>query len=128
MSYPFSRPRRMRRDDFSRRMMRETVLTADDFIYPVFVHELAGRAAVPSMPGIERVSIDELLKVAEQAATLRIPALALFPVTAPEAKSLDAAAAFDDDGRRSGERRVGEERRRGGATRGSDGGAPRTAT
>src|SRR5690606_4773655 len=98
MSYPFSRPRRMRRDDFSRRMMRETVLTADDFIYPVFVHELAGRAAVPSMPGVERVSIDELLKVAEQAAGLRIPALALFPVTAPDAKSLDAAAAFDDDG------------------------------
>ncbi|HET7655739.1 MAG TPA: porphobilinogen synthase [Luteimonas sp.] len=98
MSYPASRPRRMRRDEFSRRLMRETVLTADDLIYPVFVHELPGRAAVPSMPGIERLSIDELLKVAEQASELRIPALALFPVTAPEAKSLDAAAAWDDDG------------------------------
>ena len=98
MSYPYVRPRRMRRDEFSRRLMRETVLTADDLIYPVFVHELTGRAAIASMPGIERLSIDELLKVAEQACELRIPALALFPVTAPEAKSLDAAAAWDDDG------------------------------
>jgi porphobilinogen synthase len=96
--FPLFRPRRMRRDAFSRRLMRESVLTADDLIYPVFVHEPAGRAAVPSMPGVERVSIDELLKVAEQASELRIPALALFPVTAPEAKSLDAAAAWDDDG------------------------------
>jgi porphobilinogen synthase len=88
----------MRRDAFSRRLMRESVLTADDLIYPVFVHEPAGRAAVPSMPGVERVSIDELLKVAEQASELRIPALALFPVTAPDAKSLDAAAAWADDG------------------------------
>ncbi|HEY0309969.1 MAG TPA: porphobilinogen synthase [Luteimonas sp.] len=98
MTYPHSRPRRMRRDAFSRRLMRETVLTADDLIYPVFVHEPAGRAPVPSMPGVERLSIDELLKVAEQAAGLGIPAIALFPVTAPEAKSLDAAAAYDDDG------------------------------
>ncbi len=88
----------MRRDAFSRRLMRETVLTADDLIDPVFVHEPAGRAPVPSMPGVERLSIDELLKVAEQAAGLGIPAIALFPVTAPEAKSLDAAAAYDDDG------------------------------
>ncbi|MGN7726919.1 porphobilinogen synthase [Luteimonas sp. 22616] len=98
MTYPYLRPRRMRRDDFSRRLMRESVLTADDLIYPVFVHEPAGRAAVPSMPGVERLSIDELLRVAETASELRIPALALFPVTAPEAKSLDAAAAWDDDG------------------------------
>ena len=97
-SYPYTRPRRMRRDEFSRRLMRETVLTANDLIYPVFVHELTGREAIGSMPGIERLSIDELLKVAEQASELRIPALALFPVTAPEAKSLDAAAAWDDDG------------------------------
>ena len=88
----------MRRDDFSRRLMRETVLTADDLIYPVFVHELSGRAPIASMPGIERLSIDELLHVAEQASELRVPALALFPVTAPEAKSLDAAAAWQDDG------------------------------
>ena len=98
MTYPYIRPRRMRRDDFSRRLMRESILTADDLIYPVFVHEPAGRAAVPSMPGVERVSIDELLRVAEVASELRIPALALFPVTAPDAKSLDAVAAWDDDG------------------------------
>jgi porphobilinogen synthase len=98
MSYPFTRLRRMRRDDFSRRLMRETVLTTNDLIYPVFVHELAGRAPVGSMPGIERLSIDELLRVAEQASELRVPALALFPVTAPEAKSLTAEAAWDDEG------------------------------
>ncbi|MBC7990061.1 MAG: porphobilinogen synthase [Luteimonas sp.] len=98
MTYPYIRPRRMRRDDFSRRLMRETVLTSNDLIYPVFVHEPAGRAAIASMPGIERVSIDELLHVAEQACTLRIPALALFPVTAAEAKSFDAAAAWHEDG------------------------------
>jgi len=98
MSYPYTRPRRMRRDEFSRRLMRETVLTTDDLIYPVFVHELKGREAVGSMPGIERLSIDELLKVAERASELQVPALALFPVTAPEAKSLDAAAAWNDDG------------------------------
>ena len=98
MTYPYSRPRRMRRDEFSRRLMRETVLTANDFIYPVFVHEPAGRAPVGSMPGIERLSIDELLKVADRASELRIPALALFPVTAPEAKSLTAEAAWDEDG------------------------------
>ncbi len=98
MSYPFSRPRRMRRDDFSRRLIREHVLTANDLIYPVFVHELTGRTPIASMPGIERVSIDELLRVAEIASELKVPALALFPVTAPDAKSLTAEAAWDDDG------------------------------
>ena len=92
------RPRRMRRDDFSRRLMRESSLSADDLVLPVFVHAPAGRAPVASMPGVDRLSIDELLRVAERAVELRIPALALFPVTAPEAKSLDAAAAWDDDG------------------------------
>ena len=98
MAYPYTRPRRMRRDDFSRRLMRETRLAADDLILPVFIHELPGRAAVGSMPGVERLSIDELLRVAEQAVELRIPAITLFPVTAPEAKSLDAAAAWHADG------------------------------
>jgi porphobilinogen synthase len=88
----------MRRDDFSRRLMRETRLSADDLILPVFIHELSGRAAVASMPGIERLSIEELLRVAEQALVLEIPAITLFPVTAPEAKSLDAAAAWDEKG------------------------------
>ena len=92
------RPRRLRRDDFSRRLVREHVLTANDLIWPVFVHEPDGREAVPSMPGVERVSVDELLRLGEQACELRIPALALFPVTAPEAKSLDAAAAWDAGG------------------------------
>ncbi len=78
--------------------MRENVLTSNDLIYPVFVHELAGRASIASMPGIERVSIDELLRVAETASELKVPALALFPVTAPEAKSLTADAAWDNDG------------------------------
>ena len=60
------RPRRMRHDDFSRRMMRETTFTTNDLIYPVFVHEANGRAPVGSMPGVERLSIDELLRVGEQ--------------------------------------------------------------
>jgi porphobilinogen synthase len=98
MPFPHTRPRRMRRDDFSRRLMREHRLTCDDLILPVFVHELQGRSAVASMPGVERQSIDELLRTAEQACKLRIPALVLFPVTAPEAKSLDAVAAWADDG------------------------------
>ena len=98
MSYPYTRLRRMRRDVFSRRLMRETVLTTNDLIYPVFVHELDGRAPVGSMPGIERLSIDELLKVGEEMSELGVPAIALFPVTAPEAKSLTAEAAWDDDG------------------------------
>jgi porphobilinogen synthase len=98
MSYPNTRLRRMRRDEFSRRLMREHVLTVNDLIYPVFVHEAKDRHPIASMPGIERLSIDALLHVAEQASALRVPALALFPVTAPDAKSLDAAAAWDDDG------------------------------
>lgn len=74
MTYPMTRLRRMRRSEFSRRLMREHVLTANDLIYPVFVHELSGRAPVGSMPGIERLSIDELLKVGEHASELRVPA------------------------------------------------------
>jgi porphobilinogen synthase len=98
MSFPHTRLRRMRRDDFSRRLMREHRLSADDLILPVFIHELQGRAPVASMPGVERQSVDELLRTAEQAVKLRIPAVVLFPVTAPEAKSLDAAAAWDENG------------------------------
>ena len=98
MAFPYTRPRRMRRDDFSRRLMREHRLSADDLILPVFVHELTGRTPVASMPGVERLSIDELLRTAEQAVALKIPAIVLFPVTAPEAKSLDAAAAWDENG------------------------------
>ncbi|HTD28073.1 MAG TPA: porphobilinogen synthase [Xanthomonadaceae bacterium] len=98
MRHPLTRPRRMRRDDFSRRLMRETVLTSADLILPVFVHELAGREPIASMPGVERLSIDALLRVAEQAQALRIPAIALFPVTPDSVKSLDAREAWNPVG------------------------------
>ncbi len=97
--YPFTRMRRMRRDDFSRRLMRETTLTPDDLIYPVFVLEGSGeREPVASMPGVERMSIDLLVEEAKAVAGLDIPAMALFPVTPPEAKSEDAAEAYNPDG------------------------------
>ncbi|MEJ5208980.1 porphobilinogen synthase [Denitratimonas sp. CY0512] len=98
MSFPASRPRRMRHDDFSRRLMRENVLTANDLILPVFVHEEKGRAPVPSMPGVERLSIDELLKVGEQALELGIPLIDLFGVPDAAAKTDDGAIAWDEDG------------------------------
>jgi porphobilinogen synthase len=89
----------MRRDDFSRRLMRESVLTADDFIYPVFVLEGEGRTEkVSSMPGVERQSLDVLLKTAERAVKLGIPALALFPVVDASLKSLGAEEAFNAHG------------------------------
>jgi porphobilinogen synthase len=91
--------RRMRRDDFSRRLMREHSLTADDLIYPVFVLPGEGRReAVPSMPGVERLSIDLLLEEAVEVAALGVPAVALFPVTPTELKSLDAREAYNPDG------------------------------
>jgi len=89
----------MRRDDFSRRLMRETTLAAADFIYPVFVMEGSKeRVAVPSMPGVERMTVDELVREAEAVAKLGVPAMALFPVTAPEAKSLDGREAWNPEG------------------------------
>jgi porphobilinogen synthase len=97
--YPRVRMRRMRRDDFSRRLMRETLLTPADFIYPVFVTEGTGqRVPIPSMPGIERMSIDELVDEAKQVWRLGVPAVALFPVTPAEAKSLDGREAWNPDG------------------------------
>jgi len=97
--FPLTRMRRMRRDDFSRRLMRETRLAADDLIWPVFVLEGDDRReAVPSMPGVERLSIDQLLVEAREAVELGIPAIALFPVTPPAAKSEDAAEAYNPDG------------------------------
>ncbi|KKN87347.1 hypothetical protein LCGC14_0260240 [marine sediment metagenome] len=97
--YPLSRPRRMRRDDFSRRLMRENTLTTDDLIYPVFVLEGEGqREAIASMPGIERLSIDLLLEEAAELVELGIPAIALFPVTPLDKKSLDAAEAYNPEG------------------------------
>ena len=97
--WPATRMRRMRKDDFSRRLMRENTLTVDDLIYPVFVLDGEQRTeAVPSMPGVERMSIDLLVEEARQLAELGVPAMALFPVTPPEVKSLDAAEAWNPEG------------------------------
>ncbi len=89
----------MRRDEFSRRLMRETQLTADSLIYPIFVVDGAGqRQPVASMPGVERLSIDELLRECRELVTLGIPAIALFPVTPVEKKSLDARESWNPEG------------------------------
>jgi len=97
--FPAARMRRMRRDDFSRRLMRESQLTVDDLIYPVFMLEGVQRVEpIPSMPGIERQSLDRLLKTAEQALALGIPALALFPVIDSTRKTPGAEEAYNPDG------------------------------
>ena len=89
----------MRRDEFSRRLMRETRLTTDDLIYPLFIVEGSGqRQPIDSMPGIERLSIDELLKEAAELVELDIPAIALFPAPNPETKSLNGAEAYNPAG------------------------------
>lgn len=91
--------RRMRRDQFSRRLMRETHLSADDLIFPVFVKDGSGdKQAIPSMPEIYRLSIDLLLQEAEELVQLGIPAIALFPVVGQESKSLDGREAYNPDG------------------------------
>ena len=98
-SYPGTRPRRMRRDDSTRRLMRENHLHVDDLIYPMFIIEgKTTREPVESMPGIERLTIDELLKEADELVKLGIPAIALFPVTAADKKSEDAAEAWNTEG------------------------------
>ncbi len=98
-SYPTTRMRRMRKDDFSRRLMRENRLLVDDLIYPMFVTEGENRReAVASMPDIERVSLDQLLIEAGQCVELGIPAIALFPVVGEDRKSDDAAEAYNPDG------------------------------
>ena len=97
--FPATRMRRMRKDEFSRRLMRETSLTVNDLIYPMFVLEgQSQREKVPSMPGVERVSLDELAKEAKQLEQLGVPAIAIFPVTAAEDKSLDAKEAYNPNG------------------------------
>ena len=98
MFHPGYRPRRMRRDDFSRRLMRENTVTTDDLIYPLFIHDGQGRIPVTSMPGVERLSIEELLKVAGECVALGIPVIDLFPVIDPVRKSLDGAEAWNPDG------------------------------
>ncbi|OWT75034.1 MULTISPECIES: porphobilinogen synthase [unclassified Achromobacter] len=97
--FPAARPRRLRRDDFTRRLVRENTLTANDLIYPVFVAEGKGlQQAVPSLPGVVRYSLDTLLPVAEQCVQLGIPVLALFPVIDPSLKTPDGIEATNPDG------------------------------
>ncbi len=98
-SFPAVRMRRMRRDEFSRRLMRETVLTSNDLIYPVFVLDGARRTQkVGSMPGVERMSVDKLLPVAEQCLKVGIPVMALFPVIDQRLKHLDGREAYNPKG------------------------------
>ena len=98
-SYPSVRMRRMRHDDFSRRMMREHVLTSNDFIWPIFVIDGQNAAQpVPSMPGVERYTLDRLLPVAEEALELRIPTIALFPAIEPALKTPDGKEATNPKG------------------------------
>ncbi|MDO5090058.1 MAG: porphobilinogen synthase [Cardiobacteriaceae bacterium] len=97
--FPLTRKRRLRKDDFSRRLVRENTLSANDLILPVFILDGENRReAIPSMPGVERLSIDLLVEKARHWANLGIPALALFPVIAQSEKSLLAEAAYDDNG------------------------------
>jgi len=97
--FPARRMRRMRRDDFSRRLMSENQLTVNDLIYPVFVLEGENqREAIASMPGVERKSIDLLLEEAQELVDLGIPAIAIFPVTPMDKKSLMAEEAYNPEG------------------------------
>lgn len=98
-TFPLSRSRRMRANDFSRRLMRENQLSVDNLIYPIFVVEGEGqRQPIASMTGIERLSIDQLLKETAELVALGIPAIALFPVVPEEKKSLLAEEAWNPDG------------------------------
>ncbi|WP_394752409.1 porphobilinogen synthase [Crenothrix sp.] len=99
IKFPYTRMRRMRYNDFSRRLMRENQLTADDLIYPLFVTEGCGqREFITSMPDVERLSLDLLLEEAQLLFNLGIPAIALFPVIAADKKSDNAAEAYNPDG------------------------------
>ena len=97
--YPHKRMRRMRRDQFSRDLVRENILTPADFIYPVFVLEGSNKVEdVKSMPGVQRKTLDLLIADAEQCVNLGIPVIALFPVIDTQQKSLDAREAFNPNG------------------------------
>ncbi len=98
-TYPLARPRRMRKDAFSRRLMQENTLTVNDLIYPVFVREGSDTCEpIASMPGVYRLSLDRLLEELAEVSRLGIPAVALFPVIAPEAKTEEAEEAYNPDG------------------------------
>jgi porphobilinogen synthase len=97
--FPHGRPRRLRRDDFTRNLVRETTLTAHDLIYPVFLLDGQNRReSVNSMPGVERLSLDLLLPVAEQCTAMGIPAIALFPVIDASLKTPDGREAWNEQG------------------------------
>ena len=97
--FPATRPRRLRRDDFTRRLVRENAVSVNDLIYPVFVLDgQKKREAVGSMPGVERLSLDLLMPVAEQCVKLGIPVMALFPVIDPSLKTEDGREATNPDG------------------------------
>jgi len=99
INFPQTRMRRMRYNDFSRRLMRENRLSVDDLIYPMFVTEGSNqRESISSMPGVERLSLDLLLEEAHQLYNLGIPAIALFPVTSADKKSEQANEAYNPDG------------------------------
>ena len=99
LNFPRHRPRRMRRDDWSRRLMQENSVSANDFIYPVFLLEGQGKSeAVASMPGVNRVSLDLLMPVAQECVDLGIPVLALFPVIDASLKTADGKEAFNSNG------------------------------
>ena len=97
-SFPTTRMRRMRRDDWSRRLMAENTLTPSDLIWPVFVLEGQNqRQAIPSLPGVERMSADLLIEAVTEAKSLGVPAVALFPVVDPSLKTEDAREAYNED-------------------------------
>ena len=99
LQFPAHRPRRMRRDDWSRRLMQENHLSVDDLIYPIFLLEGKGKSeAVASMPGVNRISLDLLFNVAQECVDLRIPVLALFPVIDPALKTPDGKEAYNPNG------------------------------
>ena len=99
LNFPAHRPRRMRRDDWSRRLMQENSVSASDLIYPVFLLEGSGQSqAVASMPGVNRVSLDLLIPVAQECVDLGIPVLALFPVIDAALKTADGKEAFNANG------------------------------
>ena len=99
LHFPNHRPRRMRRDDWSRRLMQENSVSASDLIYPVFLLEGSGKSeAVASMPGVNRLSLDLLMPVAQECVDLGIPVLALFPVIDASLKTPDGKEAFNPNG------------------------------
>jgi porphobilinogen synthase len=95
--FPMARPRRLRRTDWTRRLVAENSLSVNDLIWPIFVHDAAQTVPIPSMPGVERLSIDAAVAAAREAEQLGIPAIALFPATDPKLKSEDGREAVNPD-------------------------------